>query len=116
MGTTQTLEQARAGAAQGVVNTANSYIAEHFSAADLAQATLLMQHFLSQQPPRTNAAAALAPLFAFVAEVQRSAQPFVDAARKATTPDGAYAAIAGFDPRAVTPPKIDVWGASYPAN
>jgi hypothetical protein len=112
----QTLDEARAAAAQAIVLSAQEYLGKTVPQWNQITGSMLIGHFQLQQPPWQNATAMLAPLFAFIYEVQRAAQPFVDQALNAGDIADAYAASDAFDPSVVPPPKIDVWGTKYPEN
>jgi hypothetical protein len=112
----QTLDEARAAAAAAIIDTAQEYMSKVVPLQNQITGSMLIGHFMIQQPPWQSATMLLAPLFAFVYEVQKAAQPFVDQALNAGTIADAYAASDAFDPSVVPPPKIDVWGTKYPEN
>jgi hypothetical protein len=113
MGTSQTLDQARAAAAAGVAEAARAYTNAVVPLADQVTASMLIGQFMTAVPQNLVAAASLIPLFDFVLAVQKEAQPFVAAARAALTPDGAYAAADPYKPT-IHAPKLDAWGTKYP--
>lgn len=112
----QTLDEARAAARQAIIDTAQEYIDKAVPSGCQITGSMLIGFAMTQQPPLTNMAGMLFPLFQFIATMQGAAQPFIAQALAAGNVADAYAAADAFDPSVVPLPKLDVWGTKYPQD
>jgi len=110
----QTLDEAKQSAGAAVIEDATNFILNGVRLDQFRMATMLYVAFTNTGRP--NAAAMLAPIFLFVANVQAAARPTLLAIAAATTVEDVWTARAALDLSGVTVPTGDLWLANFPAN
>lgn len=100
-----TLDEAKTGAKQGIVQQIDNYIVEQLPVATLLHAIVWEVNTLADQAiASAPTASLLQSIFNFVVLLQQAAQPFFPRIDAAATVDEVWAIQGGFDPRVVPPP------------